>query len=91
MNNTKSVKYGLAPKQIETKSEELWEKNFFHRLGKVKQDAAREQYFYGLKDIRQNNKLREPLDLGKLVYVLTEEEKHSSILYKSSTEHKNIL
>ena len=53
-------------------SEELREKYDFLRLGKVQRDADRSKSFDKNQDIRQKKRLRTPVDLGKLFYVLTE-------------------
>ena len=97
LNNTKSAKFGLASKQIESKSiqsKQFREEQNFHILQKVKQDAATREHFAKNKDIRKRKKLREPLDLGELVYVLAERLKNKDAtgkIYKGLTEDKPFL
>ena len=41
-------------------------------MGKVGKEADRSESFDKNQDIRQKKRLRKPVDLGKLVYVLAE-------------------
>ena len=94
LNKTSIKKYGIEPETVEEKSltdnrfRELYD---FHRLGKIKQDFGRRDRFNAEKDKRRNRKLREPLEIGEKVLVLSERFKKKDtpgFLYKSTTQNR---
>ena len=61
--------------QIESKSinsREFKEEFYFHRLQKIKQDVDWRSRSDIKKDIRFKRAIRDPLDIGEIVYVLVE-------------------
>ena len=65
--------------------------SFPHRLLRGKEDIDRRERSDRNKDDRKRKKLRDPLDLGELVFVLAERLKKKDVtgkFYKSSTENK---
>ena len=94
LNKTPIEKYGIEPETVEEKS--LTDDRFrefydFHRLGKIKQDFGRRDRFNAEKDKRRNRKLREPLEIGEKVLVLSERLKKKDtpgFLYKSTTQNR---
>ena len=94
LNKTPTEKYGIEPETVEEKSltddrfRELYD---FHRLGKIKQDFGRRDRLNAEKDKRRNRKLREPLEIGEKVLVLSERLKKKDtpgFLYKSTTQKR---
>ena len=75
-------------------SEELREKYDSLRLEKVGKEADSSESFDKNQDIRQKKRLRKPVDLGKLVYVLAERVKKNDApgrLLKSSIENQSFF
>ena len=75
MNNTKSQKYQIEPEIVERKS--LTSVNFkdeydFYRLEKVGKEIGRQTRYNTKKDENNPKKLREPLQIGEKVLVLSE-------------------
>ena len=97
LNKTPTKKYGIEPETVEEKS--LTDDRFreiydFHRLGKIKQDFGRRDRFNAKKDKRRNRKLREPLEIGEKVLVLSERLKKKDapgFLYKSTTQNRSFF
>ena len=94
LNKTPIEKYGIEPETVEEKSltdDRFRELYNFHRLGKIKQDFGRRDRFNSEKDKRRNRKLREPLEIGEKVLVLSERLKKKHVpgfLYKSITQNR---
>ena len=94
MNNTKSMKYGLEPELIETRSladENFKEKYDFHRVKQVTKAFERYKRYDISVDARKRRRLREPLAVGERVLVLAGRLKKKDapgVLYKSTTENK---
>ena len=92
--NNISIKYDLAPEQVESKcfqSEQFREGYNLHRLQKVKQDTDRGERSDKNNYMKQTKKLRALLDFGELVYVLAERLKKKDPpgkIYKISTENE---
>lgn len=93
LNYIKSVKYGLASEQIESKSvnsRKFKEEYNFHRLWKVKLNVERRQRSDIKKDIRFKRTLSELQYISKLVYILIGRLKKRDTpgrFYKSITEN----
>ena len=95
MNKTKSQKYQIEPEIVEQKS--LKNVNFkdeydFHRLSKVGKDRDRQIRYNKKKDENNPRKLREPLQLGEKVLVLSERLKKKDApgrLFKPTTQNKS--
>ena len=78
LNNTRSAKYGFSLKQIEEKSldpergQQFKETYDFSRLWIIKEAQGRSERYAKNLDARKKRKLRDPLDIGKIVPVLAE-------------------
>ena len=95
LNKTPTEKYGIEPETVEAKSltddrfRELYD---FHRLGKIEQHFGRRDRFNAEKDKRRKRKLREPLEIGEKVLVLSERLKKKDapgFLFKITTQNKD--
>ena len=95
MNNTKSQKYQIEPEIVEEKS--LKSVNFkdeydFYRLNKVGQEIGRQIRYNKKKDDNNPKKLRELLQIGEKVLVLSERLKKKDApgrLFKPATQNKS--
>ena len=95
MNNTKSQKYQIEPEIVEEKS--LKSVNFkdeydFYRLNKVGQEIGRQIRYNKKKDDNNPKKLRDPLQIGEKVLVLSERLKKKDApgrLFKPTTQNKS--
>ena len=97
LNKTKSEKYGIEPETVEEES--LKNNNFkemydFHRLERIKQDFAKRDRYNTKVDQRKTVRLRDPLEIGEKVLVLSERLKKKDapgFLYKSTTENRSFF
>ena len=95
INNTKSQKYQIEPEIVEQKS--LKSVNFkdeydFHRLNKVGKEIGRQHRYNKKKDDNNPRKLRDPLQIGEKVLVLSERLKKKDApgrLFKPTTQNKS--
>ena len=95
MNNTRSQKYQIEPEIVEQKS--LKSVNFkdeydFHRLNKVGKEIGRQNRYNKKKDDNNPRKLRDPLQIGEKVLVLSERLKKKDApgrLFKPTTQNKS--
>ena len=95
MNNTRSQKYQIEPEIVEQKS--LKSVNFkdeydFHRLNKVGKEIDRQNRYNKKKDDNNPRKLRDPLQIGEKVLVLSERLKKKDApgrLFKPTTQNKS--
>ena len=95
MNNTRSQKYQIEPEIVEQKS--LKCVNFkdeydFHRLNKVGKEIGRQNRYNKKKDDNNPRKLRDPLQIGEKVLVLSERLKKKDApgrLFKPTTQNKS--
>ena len=74
MNIYPTRKYGVPPEEVEKKSLESEEYKLdydFKRLKKVDKDAERYSRYDTKRDKKSKKKLRSPLNLGEIVYVLS--------------------
>ena len=97
LNNTCSVKYGFSPEQIEEKSldpkegQKSRETYYFSRLWRIKEAQGRSERYAKNLDARKKRRLRDPLDMGEKVLVLSDSLKKKDApdrLYKSTTENR---
>ena len=75
MNKTKSQKYDVEPEKIKEKSLEdhnFREKFDFYGVEKIGKHIASQKRYDSKKDIQKPKKLREPLNIGEKVLVLSE-------------------
>ena len=75
MNNTKSQKYQIEPEVVEKKSlssVKFTDKYDFYRLEKVGKEISRQNRYNNKKDQGNPKKLRDPLQIGEKVFVLSE-------------------
>ena len=93
MNKTKTAKYQIEPENVEKKSLEddnFREKFDFYRIDKVGKHNKRIKRYMAKKD-ENKRKLREPLNIGEKVLVLSERLKKKDApgkLYKATTQNK---
>ena len=96
LNNTRSVKYGFSPEQIEEKSlgpkagQKFRENYNFTRLWRIKEAQGRSERYAKYLDARKKRKLRDPLDIGEKVLVFAERLRKKEApgrLYKSTTKN----
>ena len=93
MNIQPSKKYGLSPEELEKKA--LQSERFrvvynMHRLEKTQKLNQRQDRYDKKKFDKKRKKLREDLNIGEKVYVLTERIKKKSapgIFYKQSVQN----
>ena len=74
MNIYPTRKYGVPPEEVEKKSLESEEYKLdydFKHLKKVDKDAERYSRYDTKRDKKSKKKLRSPLNLGEIVYVLS--------------------
>ena len=75
MNKTKTQKYDIEPEKIREKSLEddnFREKSDFYRVEKIGKHIASQRRYDSKKDMQKSKKLREPLNIGEKVLVLSE-------------------
>ena len=75
MNKTKTQKYDIEPEKIREKSLEddnFSEKSDFYRVEKIGKHIASQRRYDSKKDMQKSKKLREPLNIGEKVLVLSE-------------------
>ena len=95
MNNTKTQKYQIEPEKVEEKSLsnlKFKEEFDFYRLEKVGKENARQERYNAKKDQNNPKKLREPLQIGEKVQVLSERLKKKDTpgrLYKATTQNRS--
>ena len=90
MNKTKTVRYQIEPEEVEKRSLEI----YFYRLEKVGKEHKRNIKYFEKKDSNNRRKLRQPLNIGEKVLVLTERLKKKDApgrLYKSTTQNKSFF
>ena len=93
MNKTKTTKYQIEPENVEKKAlvdENFREKFDFYRLTKIGKENKRYKRYMSKKD-SYKRKLRNPLNIGERVLVLSERLKKKDApgkLYKASTQNK---
>ena len=93
MNKTKTTKYQIEPENVEKKAladENFREKFDFYRLTKIGKENKRYKRSMSKKD-SYKRKLRNPLNIGERVLVLSERLKKKYApgkLYKASTQNK---
>ena len=96
MNKTKTAKYQIEPENVEKKSLEddnFREKFDFYRIDKVGKHNKRIKRYMAKKD-ENKRKLREPLNIGEKVLVLSERLKKKDApgkLYKATTQNKSFF
>ena len=96
MNKTKTAKYQIEPENVEKKSLEddnFREKFDFYRIDKVGKYNKRIKRYMAKKD-ENKRKLREPLNIGEKVLVLSERLKKKDApgkLYKATTQNKSFF
>ena len=96
MNKTKTAKYQIEPENVEKKSLEdgnFREKFDFYRIDKVSKHSKRIIRYMVKKD-ENKRKLREPLNIGEKVLVLSERLKKKDApgkLYKATTQNKSFF
>ena len=96
MNKTKTAKYQIEPENVEKKSLEdgnFREKFDFYRIDKVSKHSKRIIRYMAKKD-ENKRKLREPLNIGEKVLVLSERLKKKDApgkLYKATTQNKSFF
>ena len=96
MNKTKTAKYQIEPENVEKKS--LEDDNFrvkfdFYRIDKVGKHNKRIKRYMARKD-ENKRKLREPLNIGERVLVLSERLKKKDApgkLYKATAQNKSFF
>ena len=74
MNIFPTRKYGVPPEEVQKKSlasEEYKLDYDFKRLKKVDKDADRYSRYNAKRDKKSKKKLRSPLNLGEIVYILS--------------------
>ena len=97
MNILPTRKYGVPPEEVEKRSLESEEYKLYYdfkRLKKVSKDAERYSRYNAKRHKKSKKKLRSPLNLGEIVYVLSARIKKKdapSIFYKSSTDKKSFF
>ena len=97
MNNTKSQKYQIEPEEVEKKSlssVKFKDEYDFYRLDKVGKEIGRQTRYNKKKDQNNPKKLRDPLQIGEKVLVLSERLKKKDApgrLYKASTQNKSFF
>ena len=96
MNKTKTAKYQIEPEYVERKSLEddnFREKFYFYRIEKVSKNNERIKRYMIKKD-ENKRKLRDPLNIGEKVLVLSERIKKkdaSGKLYRPTTQNKSFF
>ena len=96
INKTKTAKYQIEPENVEKKSLEdgnFREKFDFYRIDKVSKHSKRIIRYMAKKD-ENKRKLREPLNIGEKVLVLSERLKKKDgpgKLYKATTQNKSFF
>ena len=94
MNKTKTAKYQIEPENVEKKSLEddnFREKFDFYRIEKVGKQNKRIKRYMTKKD-KNKRQLREPLNIGEKVSVLSErliKKDAPGRLYKATTQNKS--
>ena len=97
MNNTKSQKYQIEPEVVEKKSlssVKFTDKYDFYRLEKVGKEISRQNRYNNKKDQGNPKKLRDPLQIGEKVLVLSERLRKKDApgrLYKATTQNKSFF
>ena len=95
LNNTKTQKYQIEPEKVERKSLsslQFKEELDFYRLEKVGKDIGRQERYNAKKDQNNPKKLREPLQIGEKVLVISERLKKKDApgrLYKATTQNRS--
>ena len=96
MNKTKTAKYQIEPENVEKKSleDDMFREKFdFYRIEKVGKENKTAKRYMTKKD-GNKRKLREPLNIGEKVLVLSERLKKKDApgrLYKATTQNKSFL
>ena len=96
MNKTKTRKYQIEPENVEKKSltDDIFKEKFdFYRLAKIGKENKRYERYMTKKDSNKR-KLRDPLNIGEKVLVLSERLKKKDApgkLYKASTQNKTFF
>ena len=97
MNNTKSQKYQIEPEEVEKKSLssiKFKDEYDFYRLDKVGKEIDRQTRYNNKKDQNNPKKLRDPLQIGENILVLSERLKKKDApgrLYKATTQNKSLF
>ena len=97
MNNTKSQKYQIEPEVVEKKSlssVKFTDEYDFYRLEKVGKEISRQNRYNNKKDQGNPKKLRDPLQIGEKVLVLSKrlrKKDASGRLYKATTQNKSFF
>ena len=100
LNNTHCVKYSFSPEQIEEKcldpkeGQKFRETYDFSKLCRIKEAQGRSERYAKNLDARKKRRLRDPLDIGEKVLVLSKRLKKKDApgrLYKSTTENRTFF
>ena len=97
MNNIKSQKYQIEPEEVEKNSlssVKFKDEYYFYRLDKVGKEVGRQTRYNNKKDQNNPKKLRDPLQIGEKVLLLSESLKKKDApgrLSKATTQNKSLF